>query len=873
MELRNNNRQVIRELAQANYRKNKGRNRVLCCAAAMAVFMIFGVFSIARGKMDADYLLYARNSGTVANLALENGSKRQYEAIKTLDYIKHVGIENEMGYWKQGDEVVMTCWVLDETAYEKFRRPAYTDIMGSYPGKANEVMLPLRGLEQLGIKNPQVGMELKADILPAEKQESSESVFVLSGFYKDYVNPYINPPMAFFSKAYMEENGIPIFPAGAVWMEQEGLLANGEDLEIRLYEDVPTETLSQQFIGGNAISYTVVEDLAGSYAIAALCCLVILSGAFLLIYNVLSITLGNDIRQYGLLKTLGTTSVQIRKIVYRQSLRTILTGTLCGGGVGFAVMKWILPHILGGLYLHGLGSAKEMAAFYPGFLVLSIVFVSLVTLLATGVAVRRVIRLSPVESVRYEESGNYKGKRRQKAEEGTSIAGMAWRNITRSKRRFGITLLSLSVGCIAALGAVTISRGTDITNSIEQMPDFDISCQDSIIQDSGNGDFSWNDDTPIIRDEIIEKIWKIDGVSGGNISYTKGCYSMLHMPSKNNMASGDAALLPRLEASRGGAAEGDFFATIQIVDEEYIQKLKEYVKKYDIAADIESLENGTGTVLLHTHELSQKLQEAADKTIGNPIHFYSLAAFGEKAGDDSYLKGELSCAGYLDTSKKHFPPLRMTIHGSGINYFIMSQKAFQNLGFSEKVFGMQIDVERDKEPLIKQTLIQFIQGENGFRQVSGGIYMNCKSDALESASSYIGASRIVMGTLSVLLIVMGISNYFNTLYTSLSGRRKELAVMESVGMTRKQLRRLVILEGAYYGISVTAVLLSAGSVVLWVLGKAIKQNLLYFKFYYPWYWMFGIVLGIMLICILTAVCMYRKMMGRSITERLRRYAD
>lgn len=58
MELRNNNREVIRELARANYRKNRGRNRVLTLAVALAVFMVFGAFSIARGKMEADYLLY-----------------------------------------------------------------------------------------------------------------------------------------------------------------------------------------------------------------------------------------------------------------------------------------------------------------------------------------------------------------------------------------------------------------------------------------------------------------------------------------------------------------------------------------------------------------------------------------------------------------------------------------------------------------------------------------------------------------------------------------------------------------------------------------------------------------------------------------------
>lgn len=150
--------------------------------------------------------------------------------------------------------------------------------------------------------------------------------------------------------------------------------------------------------------------------------------------------------------------------------------------------------------------------------------------------------------------------------------------------------------------------------------------------------------------------------------------------------------------------------------------------------------------------------------------------------------------------------------------------------------------------------------------------MNSKSDALNDASSYIRASRIVMGVLSVLLMVMGIANYFNTLYTSLSSRQKELAVMESVGMTRKQLGRLVVLEGAFYGLSVIGILLTLGSAVLWFLGKAIKQDLLYFKFYYPWAWTAVIAASLPAICILTAVFMYRRMTGKSITERLRRYA-
>ncbi len=893
MELRNNNREVIRELAQANDRKNKGRNRVLTLAAALAVFMVFGAFSIARGKMDADYLLYARNGGSVASLSLENGSEKQYEKIKTLDYVKNTGVENDFAVWQKEGVPVMGCTVLDNTAFEKLQKPAYTDITGHYPREKNEVMLPLRGLEQLGIEKPAVGMTLDAELLQNGSRESMEDSFVLSGYYKDYVNPLLNAPIAYFSEVYLESLGIPKFPASYILMEQDGILADGEFMEEKLYEDVQTESVAQQFIGMNSLAFTVVEDFAGSYLVAFLCSVMILGGAFLLIYNVLSITLGNDIRQYGLLKTIGTTNSQIRKIVFRQTGKVILAGCLIGAAVGSLVMKFVLPGTLGELYLHGMGSARGMTGFYPGFLAVSVVFVSMTTLLAAGIAVRKVMRLSPIESVRYEETASVaashtgsrlrrilhtkdstrQGRGGRRCGDGASVAEMAWRNVIRSRRRFAVTLLSLSVGCISALGAVVISRGTDITNSIEERPDFDISTFVNIVRDAGSSAYDWDDDTPVITEEIRDKILAVDGISAENTSYTKGCFAMLDMPSDTNGTedSGDEALLPRLK-SVYGTMDVNFFTTVQIVDDAFVKELREYVDAYGIKADVDSLENGTGAMLLHTHELSKELQEDADKTIGKPLHFYSLSLFEEMV-DDKYLKGELTCAGYLDISKKHFPKLRMTSHGSGINYFIMTEKAFKSLEFKEKIFGIQIDVDRQKEPLIKQELTQIIQQDNRNRSEAHYIYMNSKSDALLDASSYIRASRIVMGALSVLLVVMGIANYFNTLYTSLSARQKELAVMESVGMTRKQLGRLVVLEGAFYGLSVIGILLTFGSAVLWILGKAIKQNLLYFKFYYPWAWMGGITVCLLLICVLTAVCMYRRMTEKSITERLRRYAD
>lgn len=96
--MRNNNREVIKMIAARQYQSNRGRNTILIAATALAVVMIFCIFSITSGKINADYLLYMRSSGTAASTTLEQADEKQYEQIKNLPYIKEVGKETALEY-------------------------------------------------------------------------------------------------------------------------------------------------------------------------------------------------------------------------------------------------------------------------------------------------------------------------------------------------------------------------------------------------------------------------------------------------------------------------------------------------------------------------------------------------------------------------------------------------------------------------------------------------------------------------------------------------------------------------------------------------------------------------------------------------------
>ena len=117
--MRNNNREVLRLLSRRLYQANLNRNRVLTCAVAFVVLLIFSGFSLSAGKLAADCLRDASMMGTTASTTLERATEEQIAVIENLDYIKAVGKEVYIG-----ETEAFTCLVLDETAYDTMQAPA-----------------------------------------------------------------------------------------------------------------------------------------------------------------------------------------------------------------------------------------------------------------------------------------------------------------------------------------------------------------------------------------------------------------------------------------------------------------------------------------------------------------------------------------------------------------------------------------------------------------------------------------------------------------------------------------------------------------------------------------------------------------------------
>ena len=846
--MRNNNREVIKMIAARQYRSNRGRNTILIAATALAVVMIFCIFSITSGKINADYLLYMRNSGTAASTTLEQADEKQYEQIKNLPYIKEVGKETAFGV---SDKFI--CSVLDKSAWENIQVPAYTDICGVYPEKADDIMMSVRALEAVGIKIPQLGMEITCPIY-FDEGVSKEQTFYLCGYFTEYVDPMMSMPPAYFSQKYLDTLTTNIDDCTTLLIMQEDNIS-GESVEEMLYNDVEMRDDSQQFFGGNPMNMQAVTELAGGYDLAYIMAAVIFMSALILIFNVLHISFGHDVRQYGLLVTMGTTKKQLCRIVFRQIGKTTLIGCAIGAAAGLVITLAILPALLSDMYLHGLGSASAIISFNPYILALSLVSGALAGFLSSAFAVRKLAGISPVQSVKYTEK--VRSHRLRTAGAGRfDIIKMSWKNIFRFRGRFWLTVISLTLGLGISVTAIAVSHGIDTTNQISyEHHDFQVmSMIDALTMDQYSKEYRF------FPEDTAERMSKISGVE--KAIETTGGYGRISKKAKP------------FELRFDDDDSGQCAFVVQEVSKAYLAELKAFAEKENLYIDTDPVLNGTGAIMLHYNVLSKVETERSREYVGLPFEIYNA---------DGSRTCEMTFCGYLNFKKDGLPRLETTWNGKDVIYFLATDEGIRNMNIDTGTFLINLDVDNAREPAIKNTLNHMVEEYNSqftSGKSYGGIVTDSrilslisKSDLLAGARDYITSSRIIMASICIMLLFMGLINFVNVTATGLVLRKKEFAVMESIGMSRRQLKKMILSEGLLYSIFVILMTAVSGTVIWYITCHVIKSRLAYFSYYFPYSEFLAASLLLMLICMLISHIAFKRCTSGSITDRLKSFTD
>ena len=169
---------------------------------------------------------------------------------------------------------------------------------------------------------------------------------------------------------------------------------------------------------------------------------IIFIAGYLLIYNVFYISIAQDIRFYGMLKTLGTTARQIRKIVYRKAIKLSLMGIPIGLLLGWPIGRLLLPAIVNMLT----DDIRIVTTVNPLIFLVAIVFSAITVFISCQKPAVLAAKVSPMEALHYiEQTG---GKKKQRRSKHISTMMMAKNNLTRNKKKVMIVTLSFALSIV-----------------------------------------------------------------------------------------------------------------------------------------------------------------------------------------------------------------------------------------------------------------------------------------------------------------------------------------------------------------------------------------------------------------------------------------
>lgn len=835
MKFENNNKEVIKIITKRSLRTNKVRNIFAVLAIVLTTFMISSVFSIGISFVKNYGTMNTRLAGTTANVYLDNATSEQINKLKTLDMFKSTGSEINVGkvsldnLMENRTRVILKYY--DKDNFNKQILPALGDIKGSYPIEANEIMISTLALELLSKSKASIGEKIS---IPCKiNGEVRDEEFVIKGIFTSY-GLTEDTGYIYVSEKFTKENNLTVESNGLFLMtlKKDYLYSAGDILskEVKLNNN-------QKF----NYSYEVDDlgDTAVSTAILVLVIVafIILSG-YLLIYNVLYIAVTKDINFYGLLKTIGTSPTQIKKIVKGQGIKLSIIGIPIGLILGAIVSFCIVPSVME-LFFAGASrtAMPNDISFNPAIFILAALFSLITVTLSCRKPAKIASNISPIEAMKYTGSKIKKKKKSRNTTNGGKLYKMAWYNVFRDKKRAILVFLSLFMGIVTFLSVNTFLDSMKVENYISSYVPNDFELQNV---DATEGKMD---------DDIVNNIKNITGVNDVR--------AFKH--SNLRLIMNDEIILPALrnsfakfgqsEADINGFLESaseypDFMDTSVIgIDNEIIEKIyRENKEKFDLEAFKE------GKLIL----------------IDN---WY----YGEDYKD---IKGELSIAntstnalGKYDTQvvefDDHLPDgLSRPI---GIPTIYMSQSALEKLDSNAVNYIIYINVEEKYEPIIKSELENIAKTQ--------GLYIDSKTTKTEEFNKASMVQKILGGGVSLILILIGILNFVNVMITGINIRLKELAVMESIGMTKKQIKRMLVFEGVYYAGITTALIYTVGIGVIFGVSTLARNIADYAVFSFPTVPLILLTIIIFIICLITPSVVFESCSKQSVTERIREIED
>lgn len=838
MNFENNNNEVIKRISSRSLKFNKIRNTFAIIAIILTTFMLSSVFSIGVSFARNYKVMQLRMQGSIATTMLPNPTEKQIEKIKELNIFNSIGSEINVGQIVDKDleknKISISMKYNDENYWEEQRKPCVSDVKGNYPTKENEIMISTKSLEFLGAKNIKLGDKIKLSY--KIKEEIKEEEFIISGIYTDYAFTQGNGLML-VSKEFVNNNKLSLQSDGILCMSVKGKY---KETSPKILKENIILNKGQEFIYNYELYGDSLESIINGVLLVSIIVLFIIVSGYLFIYNVIYISVIKDINFYGLLKTIGTSPKQIKKIVrgqvFRLSIIGIPIGLFMAALVSFGLVPLTISNFFDG---YAANIMPTEVSFNPIIFILTTLFSFLTVILSCRKPAKIASSISPIEAMRYVGSEQGKKKVSRKSTNGGKIYKMAWYNVFRDKKRATIVFLSLFMGIITFLSVNTFVKSVSVQNYINRYLSNDFELQDNTLRGG-------------ITDDDLKNISKIEGLNSLNVD--KAAYMKIDL--SNDIFSS----LIEEQLKNEGLEQAKINSSLKQLkeDKEFSCSWISGVNDYDI----------------ERYNETAKEKVDLDEFKKGKIILIELA-FGKHFNHDKFkqLNGKSLVLNSIDSDKKEEFTIKLindeeTIFNGrwlprkmGIPVIYMSSSVLENLNKESINYFVRINVDEKYEPSIKEKLESFSRKYE--------LEFTAKTERIKEFSNMNMTINVLGGGASLILLLIGLLNFINVMITGVNSRIKELSIMESIGMTKKQIKKMLTIEGLYYA-GITALFISTiGMAIVYGVAILSKKIADYAVFVFPTVPLVILIISIFIVCLVTPSIVFKSSSKKNITERIR----
>lgn len=799
----NNNKAVIKKLANRSFRSNKMRNVIAAIAIALTTFLFTAVLTIGMGASGTLEYSMAKLMGSSADALVQGLSEEQFQQLKENAMFEKVG-----------------CWIPVEIMTNTNRRVAEVDYAdqtqleirmltprtGSVPQKANEVLVSANILKDLNIEE-KIGAEIPVELKVRQSGQIYHFDMVVSGIYD---TPNEKSESVIVSKAFLEENaemmsdiaqgrvGCGIYTADVVMRDSYMVKDRISEL-VRNIGGNPDDVNAANAV--RVAPNPIVSNESGlmMWLVAGVFGILFMFCGYLLIYNVFDIAVTNDIRQYGLLRTVGTTSRQIKSLVNRQALYLFLIGTPFGLLFGTLLGRSILPAALQIFAVDYSGGNIEVDTLpYLGIIAGAVLFSGLTVYISTRKAVKKASRVSPIEAIRYVEQDTVSIKRK-KTNTGAVIPRMAKANLQRNKRRTVFIVISLTLSIVLLNSVFIFSGSFDEDAYIEKQTRSDFMVYSPGIQAAFGNDFGHNSTVP---EKAVEEIKEQPGVTNEVYLY-RNTFEDDHIscdwgtPYVVDNTNKEQRMVPEhlnLGVYQTGTerdyavltADNHPLGNVFGFSENFIDRMDIIEGETDLSVLKDKLWNGNNVILVGEYDDKGNLSGGINSSdyrglsIGDTIQFY----------ENGIPTEEFTIIAKVATTHSE-----TTLTGGGSNIaaiidgpeIFMAENKFKEIYATPTLYGFLFDVEEQYQQEMENHLMQDTD-------VSYTSILTMKA----TVSSVKNVVLLIGGVIGAVFALVGLINFINLVMTNIITRRHEFATMQSIGMTNRQLRKMMISESFSY---------------------------------------------------------------------------